>query len=289
METTDKNWYVDIDGTVYEATTETIDQWIWDGTVLTQHKVSRGGNRWLEAGRVPQFTGHFENARQMQELMGEGVGVATKMMPPPVRQEPQPDFTPASRPMPSDVAANAQSPFGIRLMGGSAVALLIALAASYTWVYHISAPMDLALINNSREMQVVQEKFDQQKLFIEQGKASAVAAENAPKPRPAGPKLGPAKTGDFGGRGKFPGFQMDIPQYTPPTPAEINLNGYIPKRDFDGELANANAQFEAEKKVVIDNARGAERKSRFIQTLVLLFLGLAGLNLVRISIFPGKK
>lgn len=288
METTEKNWYVDIDGTVYEATTETIDQWIWDGTVLSKHQVSRGGNRWLEAGKVPRFTGHFENARQMQELMGEGVGVTARVMPPPVREEPQAPFiSSASRPMPSEVAASAQSPFGIRLLGGSAVALLIALTAAYFWVYHISAPMDLALINNTREMQAVQTKFDQQKSQVEQARAE-MEARPAPTVKRTAGGLGPAKTGDIASR-KFGNFQMDMPVYTPPPPVEIDLEGIIPKRNFDGEIQNLTAEFETEKKVVIDNARSAERKSRFTQTLVLLFLGLAGLNLVRISIFQGKR
>jgi hypothetical protein len=288
METTGKNWYIDIDGTTYEATTETIDQWIWDGTVLSQHKVSRGGQRWLEAGKVPRFSEHFANAQQMQDLLGtEGVGVTTKMMASPVM--PPPMFEEQRSRMPSEVAANAPQPFGVKLFKGSAIALVIALAAGYFWAYNISSPKDLALINTTPEMKNLQSKYDNDKTTIEQAKAATPAPARVSTPvTTRASQLGPAKTGDIADRKGFKGFNMpEMPVYTPPSAPD--LSAMFPKRDYDGEVANLTAQFETDKKKIVETQRGADTRSRFYQTFVLLFLGLAGLNLARLSIFPGRK
>jgi hypothetical protein len=62
----------------------------------------------------------------------------------------------------------------------------------------------------------------------------------------------------------------------------------VPKVDVDKGIADLTVKFEADKKTMVDNARSADAKTRFIPALALLFIGLGGLNVVRIKIFSKK-
>lgn len=55
METPTETWQVDVDGTLYEADTETLRQWILDGYVFPETKVQKGTLKWIELKRVPAF------------------------------------------------------------------------------------------------------------------------------------------------------------------------------------------------------------------------------------------
>jgi hypothetical protein len=295
METLDKNWYVEIGETVYEATTETVDQWIWDGTVLSQHRVSRGGQRWLEAGKVPRFAGHFSSADEMNEILA-AKGAGTRPAPP--RAEERVTMASQSPPM----------PFGVQLMGGSAVALVVALLCGYLWAYQFSAPKDLAVINNSPEMQAFQRKYDAEKAELGEIKTAFTAK---PKPTPAPPTTwrGPEydehlidcdriSTGKYDGRMPY-GCSEEGKRETAEhlktynkidAPAPAKSPGMVPivLKDLENKQAALDAQFDVDQKKVIADARGADSRSKFYQTFVLLFLGLAGLNLARLSFSPKK-
>src|SRR5262249_44492898 len=59
METPSDIWQVDIEGSMYEADTETLKQWILDGYVFPETKVQKGSLKWIELRRVPTFRGLF--------------------------------------------------------------------------------------------------------------------------------------------------------------------------------------------------------------------------------------
>jgi len=261
---TEKNWFVDIDGTVYEASTETIDQWIWDGTMLAKHRVSREGARWLEVGRAPQFATHFVNAEAMNDILAnEGIGVR----PAPVRASEDSVF------LSSSVATKAPQPFGIRLLAGWAIALLIALVAGYFWSYQISSPLDMAVINNSPEMNSLQAKYDDDKARIEE-KVSSLRAQADPVRLTGG---SPKRTREI----------VEIYKKIQATNTPDRIVPLI-NSSVAADITALNNQFEADKKMLVAEMRGADKRSRFYQVFVLLFLGIAGLNLARLSLFSKK-
>ncbi|HQR40521.1 MAG TPA: hypothetical protein PLF26_19215 [Blastocatellia bacterium] len=61
-------WQVDVDGSMYEADTETITQWILDCYLTPATKVQKGSLKWIELGRVPAFRNMFatESSGQWQ-------------------------------------------------------------------------------------------------------------------------------------------------------------------------------------------------------------------------------
>jgi hypothetical protein len=61
-------WQVDVNGEIYEASFETMTQWIFEGSLLPQDKVRRGNLRWLDAGKIPALTSFF-NAKESGEPM----------------------------------------------------------------------------------------------------------------------------------------------------------------------------------------------------------------------------
>jgi hypothetical protein len=288
---TGKTWFVDIDGTIHQASTETIDQWIWDGTMLAQHRVSREGARWLEAGKAPQFADHFVTSQEMNQLLGSD-GIALKITPRPEKE--RFDF-------PSE-AANKPKPFGVKLLGGSAIALLIGLLGGYLWAYQFSAPKDLAVINISPEMQALQGRYDTEKAKIDEQKAAWVI-KTAPTPVPA--KLGPGtsrnirnqtekfQVGPGGGMSsedlkrfqEAGGFGDKTPGYSPSPLRDPGVDAFM---NGDQALQTLNLKFEAEKEQIISDSRAADSRSKFYPAFVLLFLGLAGFNLVRLSLSSKK-
>lgn len=300
MEPPDKNWFVEIDETVYEATTETIDQWIWNGTVLSKHRVSRGGQRWLEAGKVPRFADRFSPARKIKEVRSEGVGVRVA---PPRTEE---------RSAVTSQATVSPQPFGVKLLGGSAIALLVALLGGYLWAYQFTAPKDLAVINNSPEMQALQSKYDADNASIDERKTAPVPTAAAIPV--AVSKLGPGtskniknqtqslKAGPGGGMSsedlkRFRTAQAEFRDQTYAiTPTPLSDPAVDALMNGDAERQSISLKFEADKNQVITKARTADARSKFYETFVLLFLGLSGLNLTRLSFssqigpdHPGNK
>jgi hypothetical protein len=297
MENLDKNWYVEIGETVYEATTETVDQWIWDGTVLSEHRVSRGGQRWLEAGKVPRFAGHFSSAQEMNEILGSkggGLRVAS----------PRPEERAAG----TGRTGSAPHPFGVQLLGGSAIALIVALLAGYMWVYQFTAPKDIALINNSPEMQGLQSQYDAQKAELNEIRTSMTAK---PKPTPAlavawnGPEYDDhlidcdrVPTGKYDGKIPYGCSEEGKREAAEDARAYNQVKTAVPAstpvmvptilKDLDNKLSALDAKFDADQKKVVADARSNDSRSRFYQSFVLLFLGLAGLNLARLSLSPKK-
>ena len=62
----------------------------------------------------------------------------------------------------------------------------------------------------------------------------------------------------------------------------------VPKVDVDKGIADLTVKFEADKKTMVEDARSADSKTRFIPAFALLFIGLGGLNVVRMKLFSKK-
>lgn len=284
METTvEKNWYIDTGESVLETDAETLKQWIWEGAVLPHHRVSRGGLRWLEAGKVPQFAEHFATAQEMKELLGSDAPSPPTNPMPPVRTPVPP--TDERFALPSERIAAAPTPFGVKLMVSSAIVLVLALIGGYLWAYQVSSPRDFAAMKNEPKIVALQTKYDKDKAVIEEFRNAKPAYQPPPiASMPSGPKLGPSKTGKLARQDKL--MQMAASQfegynYTPPPMPD--LSAIMPKRDFDGELKNLGAQFENDKNKIVADIRSADSKSKFPLAAFALFIGLGGLNLVRLK------
>lgn len=61
-------WQVKIDERYYEAQFDELTQWISEGALLPEDMVTRGGLRWLEAGKVPALAEHFLLFEQNKEI-----------------------------------------------------------------------------------------------------------------------------------------------------------------------------------------------------------------------------
>jgi hypothetical protein len=79
MDTTGEIWQVDIDGTLYEADSDTLKQWVLDGYVTPHTKVQKGSLKWIEAQRVPALRSLFATGSAFPE-------------PPPPAPPPAPDW-----------------------------------------------------------------------------------------------------------------------------------------------------------------------------------------------------
>jgi hypothetical protein len=289
--TIEKSWHIDTGDSVFETDAETLKQWIWEGAVLPHHRVSRGGLRWLEAARVPQFAEHFATAREMNELLGNPIPPVNSVSPPASRGVARAmPVTPAfddRYTLPSDVAKASSTPFGLRLAVSSAIALVLAIFGGYLWGYHISSPREFAALKNEPKIAALQSKLDKDKSLIEESRNArpSVSLDARMATVSSGPKLGTAKTGDIAERKSgIPKFNM--PEYTPPTMPDFSA--LIPKRDYDGELKNLDAQFETDKNKIVAEIRAADSKARVLPASALLFIGLFGLNFARLK-FTSKK
>ena len=87
METPSEIWQVDIDGSVYEADTETLKQWILDGYVFPETKVQKGSLKWIELRRVPTFRTLFGTTDSVPPSMPP----SSWTEPPPALAEPAAD------------------------------------------------------------------------------------------------------------------------------------------------------------------------------------------------------
>ena len=276
METIEKNWHVDTGAGVHETDAETLGQWIREGRVLGHHRISRGGMRWLEAGKVPQFAGYFP---------------AVVNMPPNIAAagyRPGPGMPEIGYDVPSALK-NTEPSFGLRLLAGSMLALLIAAAAAYAWAYHVAAQRDFAALLKEPEAQALQNKFDEDKNALESFRNLKSRPAPVSTPAPVS-KLGPARTGDIAARKTgFGNFQVDVdkfPKFTPPPIQAPQLA--VPKVDVDKGIADLTVKFEAEKKTMTENARAVDAKTRFIPAFALFSIGLGGLNVVRMKLFSKK-
>lgn len=276
METIEKNWHVDTGAGVHETDAETLGRWIREGRVLRHHLISRGGMRWLEAGKVPQFAGYFPAGVNMPPNTAAA------------GYRPVPGMPDAGYDVPSALK-NTEPSFGLRLAAGTTFALLVAAAAAYAWAFHVAAQRDFAALLKEPEAQALQKKFDDDKNNLEAFRNTRAAAKPYSTPAPVS-KLGPAKTGDIAARKTaFGNMQVDldrIPEFrAPPLPMP---HFEVPKVDVDKAIADLTVKFEADKKTMVEDARSADAKSRFIPAFAFLFIGLGGLNVVRMKLFSKK-
>jgi hypothetical protein len=276
METIEKNWHVDTGAGVHETDAETLGQWIREGRVLRQHRISRGGMRWLEAGKVPQFAGYFPAGVNMPPTVSAGY-------------RPGPGMPDAGYDVPSALK-NTEPSFGLRLAAGTTLVLFAAAAAAYAWAYHVAAPRDFAALLKEPEAQAIQTRFEKDKENVEAFRNVKPVSTPEYKP-PVRSKLGPARTGDIASR-KFPNISMekydDFGTGRVLTPPGIPANFKPPVMNVDQQIADLTIKFEAEKKSLVESVRAEDSKKRLIPAFALLFIGLGGLNVVRMKLFSKK-
>jgi len=277
METIEKNWHVDTGAGVHETDAETLGQWIREGRVLASHRISRGGIRWLEAGKVPQFAGYFPAGVNMPPNTAAA------------GYRPGPGLPEAGYDVPSALKATEPS-FGLRLAAGTTLVLFIAAAAAYAWAYHVATPRDFAALKDEPEVQAIQSRFEKDKENVEAFRNVKPVSTPEYKPRVRS-KLGPARTGDIASR-KFPNISMekydDFGAGRALPPPGIPANFKPPIMNVDQQIADLTVKFEAEKKSLVENVRAEDSKKRFLPAFALLFLGLGGLNVVRMKLFSKK-
>ena len=276
METIEKNWHVDTGAGVHETDAETLGQWIKEGRVLRNHRISRGGARWLEAGKVPQFAGYFP----------AGVNMPPNTAMPGYR--PGPRMPDAGYDVPSALK-NSEPSFGLRLAAGTTVMLLLAAGIAYAWAFQVATQRDFAALLKEPEAQALQNKFDEDKNALESFRNLKSRPTPVYTPAPVS-KLGPARTGDIAARKTgYGNFQVDVDKLPKFTPPQIQMpHSEVPKVDVDKGIADLTVKFETDKKTMVEDARSADAKSRFIPAFALLFIGLGGLNVVRIKLFSKK-
>jgi hypothetical protein len=273
METLEKNWYVNIDGAIHEASGETVDKWIWDGTILSHHTLSRGGQRWLEAARVPQFSSHFAAPVDASEDAAEiGPGMA--------------EARSAAYPQ-SFSGDGLPTPIGLKISMGSAIALAVALLAGYLWAFQITSPPDRVSLTESPEMRALQVKYDAEKKRIEDIQISLKAnAEPTPGQRLTNHR-------EAGGvmQDKWRAAQeasLKKIKTADPAPIRFDMNGQV-ITSVDKSFETLDLKLEADQKQTVADLQKTDTRSRFYRTFVLLFLGLAGLNLIRLTLFSSKN
>ena len=294
METLEKHWYVNIDGTIHEASGETVDKWIWDGTILSHHTLSRGGQRWLEAGRVPQFSSLFAGAVNGSAVPAEiGPGMAEAR----------------SAAYPQTLSGDdLPTPLGLKISMGSAIALAVALLAGYLWAFQISSPPDRASLTEAPEMRALQVKYDMEKKRIEDIQISLKTQESgAPKLadrnsiKQSCERLGPGDSESTGIHSKCADQADSVLQAqkdqeaslkklkaSMPQKVRFDMNGQI-VTNVDKSFETLDLQLEADQKQTVTDLQKADTRSRFYRTFVLLFLGLAGLNIARLTLFSSKN
>ena len=271
METLEKNWYVNIDGTILEASGETVDKWIWDGTILSHHTLSRGGQRWLEAARVPQFSSHFTAPVDASEDAVEiGPGMAEAR----------------SAAYPQTLSGDdLPTPLGLKISMGSAIALAIALLAGYLWAFQITSPPDRASLTESPEMRALQVKYDTEKKRVED---IQISLKTNAEPTP-GQRLTNRQEADPGMQDKWRAAQeASLKKIKTADPIRFDMNGQV-ITSVDKSFETLDLKLEADQKQTVTDLQKADTRSRFYRTFVLLFLGLAGLNLVRVTLFSSKN
>ena len=293
METLEKNWYVNIDGTIHEASGETVDKWIWDGTILSHHTLSRGGQRWLEAGRVPQFSSLFAAAVDGSAAPAEiGPGMAE------ARSAAYPQTFSGDDP---------PTPLGLKISMGSAIALAVALVAGYLWAFQISSPPDRASLTEAPEMRALQVKYDMEKKRIEdiqiaqkekQQKPDDLKVNELNKIKLDCQRLAPRDRDSTGIHGECAdqaeNFRQAQAVYLEklkaavPQKVQFDMNGQV-ITSVDKGFETLDLKLEADQKQTVTDLQKADTRSRFYRTFVLLFLGLAGLNIIRLTFFSSKN
>lgn len=292
MEIPEKNWYVNIDGTIHEASGETVDKWIWDGTILSHHTLSRGGLRWLEAGKVPQFAGHFaapaDTSTDTAEI-GPGPAEARSAA---YSQAPSGD----------DLA----TPLGLKISMGSAIALAVALLFGYFWAFQLTSPPDRASLVESPAMRALQTRYDSEKKRLEDIQISLKAETEQASLKLVDrnsiklscERLGPGDSESTGIHSECAELADSVRQAQEaslkklkasiPTKVQFDMNGQV-VTNVEKSMETLDLKLEADQKQTVIDLQKADARSRFYRTFVLLFLALAGLNIVRLTLFPLKK
>jgi hypothetical protein len=62
MQSSQKDWTVEVQGQIFEADLDELKQWIVEGAVLPTDRVRRGSLRWLAAEKVPEIYAFFNSS-----------------------------------------------------------------------------------------------------------------------------------------------------------------------------------------------------------------------------------
>lgn len=254
METSENNWYVNIEGTVHEVSGKTVDQWIWDGTILAHHPVSKKGVSWMDAGKTVQFAHHFKNARPDSETA--------------VLQNRH-----VTRVSDEDVPA----PVGLKISLGSAAAIAVALIAGYFWAFHIIPPPGEDDFKNAHEVRGLEADYYAARNILEDKRHHLLAAPAVKKAADA-PELRIKGAHEIGFR-KAALVSSE---------AQLVANREELK-DIEANLLDMDVKYTGERQQTISRLQKADSRSRFYRSFVLCFLILGGLNLFIFTVVSGKK
>lgn len=254
MEANEQNWYVNIDGTIHEVSGNTVDQWIWDGTVLAHHPVSKKGVSWMDVGKTVQFAHHFKNARQDNESAVLQNQHTTR-----VRDEDVP------------------TPVGLKISLGSAAAVVVALLAGYFWAFHIIPPPGEDAFKSTHEVRGLEADYYAARNILEDKRHQLLAAPALKKAADA-PELRIRGAHEIGFR-KAPAVWSD---------AEAAGNREELK-DIEAKLLDMDVKYTGERKQTVSLLQKADARSRFYRSFVLCFLILGGFNLFVFTVLSGKK
>jgi hypothetical protein len=222
---------------------------------------------------VPQFSSHFVDpvdASSDPAEIGPGMAEARSAAYP---QELSGDDPP--------------TPLGLKISMGSAIALAVALILGYLWAFQMTSPPDRASLTESPEMRALQVKYDMEKKRIEDIQISLRAnAEPTPGQRlTARPEAGTEMQDKW--RAAQEASLKKI-KTADRDPLRFDMNGQA-ITSVDKSFETLDLKLEADQKQTVTDLQKADTRSRFYRTFVLLFLGLAGLNLVRVTLFSSKS
>ena len=136
-------------------------------------------------------------------------------------------------------------------------------------------------------MRALQVKYDMEKKRIEDVQIS-LNAKAEPTP---GQRLPNRQESDPGMQDKWRAAQeasLKNIKTADRNPIRFDMNGQV-ITSVDKSFETLDLQLEADQKQTIADLQKADVRSRFYRTFVLLFLGLAGLNMVRLTLFSPKK
>lgn len=254
METSKKNWYVNIDGTVHEVSGETVDKWIWDGTVLAHHPVSRKGGNWIDAGKTAQFARQFKKAPQDNENALLSSRISNRIE-----------------------DNDAPSPVGLKISLGSAVAVAVALLAGYLWAFHLIPPPAEDAFKNNHEIRGLEADYYAERNILEDKRHSLLAVPILKKAADA-PELKIRGAQEVGFRKSSVGLSDARAEFDKEELKEI-----------ENKLLDMDVRYTGERKQTVARLQTADSRSRFYRSFVLCFLILGGLNLFIFTVISGKK
>lgn len=253
MEANEQNWYVNIDGTVHEVSGPTVDEWIWNGTVLAHHPISRKGDRWLDTGKTVQFAHHFKNPPDSESAILQN-RFSTRI---------EDESVPA--------------PAGLKIALGSGAAISLALLIGYFWAFHIIPPPGEDTFVIAHEVRGLEANYYAERNILED-KRHQLLAVPALKKAAEIPELKIKGAYEVGFK-KAPAVWSD---------SEDAANKQELK-DIEAKLLDMDVKYTSERKHTISLLQKADSRSRFYRSFVLIFLVLGGLNLFLFTVLSGRK